>query len=82
MNKGHHQQMRQREPHRSQLLAAGRSGIEHAARDVEMRFGVPVIQGITALRTPQETRCAERGQSRGNSDRLDDLCFFRSICFW
>ena len=39
-----HQPVRQRQPDRADLVVARRAGIHHAARDIQVRFGVAVVE--------------------------------------
>ena len=45
-DKRKHQNMRQRKPDRAQLFGTGRPRIHHPAGDVQMGFGVAVIERI------------------------------------
>ena len=66
-----HQDVRQREPHRADLLGSGSARIEDAARDVEMRLGVAVIQRVTAIEAPARHRKADGGEHPEDADELN-----------
>ena len=51
---------------RADLFRAGRAGIENAPRDVQMRLGIAVIQGVAAREAP---RAARRGRWHGEQQR-------------
>ena len=57
--------MSQRQPHGADLVVAGRLGVEDAARDIEVGFGIAIVQQ-PALRVRDEySRKTQRSQAGG-----------------
>ena len=65
----HHERVRQRQPHRADLIDARRARIEHAAGDVEVRLRVAVIQSVQPFRHVRATNAALRTVSAANAAR-------------
>ena len=57
-----HQHMRQRQPDGADLVVAGRARIHDAARDVEMRLRIAVIQSPAGMIYVRGSQAADRGQ--------------------
>ena len=57
-HKGQHQDVRHRQPRRAQLVIAGRLRIYDPARDVQVRFGVAIVE-------QPAVRVEERNGNRG-----------------
>jgi len=54
--------MRQRQPDGAELLAVGRARIQNAPCDIQMRFGVPIVERVALPRAPPQSDGSDSGQ--------------------
>ena len=72
-NEGEHEQVRQRQPHRTKLFHPWRKRIDHTAGMVQMRFGIAVGEEPACVVSPKhghETDRSCNGCNRGRRNRL------------
>src|SRR5437588_11057661 len=71
--------MRERQPGCSDLVVAGRSGVQDSPRDIQVRLGVAVIQCPPEMADQQSRSCAQGCQEQQHQGQLKASVFQNSV---
>src|ERR1700690_4276628 len=71
--------MRKRQPYRPDLIVAGFSRIDDAARDIQMRLRIAVIQSPTRMIYVDCGQGADRGQQHEDQREFEPRVFQNSV---
>src|SRR5581483_2442999 len=70
-HQGQHERVRQRQPHGAELIVAGLARIDYAARDIQMRFGIAIIQSPAGMIYVNGGRGADRDECKQHQTELE-----------